>query len=191
MIAFAVATLTGASAANAAYPPVEPAASVTDSTVGAGGQTTFTGEGFDPGETIDISVSYSALSLGPLSQQFMSALPAALPIKRAIDLGSTTADEDGEFSFPVELTRVGTATLTAVGRTSGTTVTATVTVLASDADADDDTTDSLAVTGSDVARWASIGAAAVIVGAALVWFVYARGRREQPAGMPREHEPVA
>jgi len=185
--------ITPAAAQAEPYPAEPPAASISDGEVGDGGTVTFTGEGFLPGETISITISYGAsdstAAAGATAGRFV---PAALPLQRRADL-TVTATQAGTFSVTLKLTEVGVATLTATGLTSGVTVTQTVRVVDSsggegadggDGSGGDDTTagggdGNLPTTGSSgrvlfVSLYAGLGA--VLIGAAILWFTRSRRR---------------
>lgn len=148
--------------------------------INVGGTVIFSGTGFDPGEAIDVAVSYSAPS-GLRSSPARTEMAAT---KRL----ATTADSTGAFSTPVTLTQVGTATLTATGATSGKTASLTVQALSGDDAVPAGTTGgtssntytaggsgsssstALASTGASVAGPIVIGAAALFAGLAMLFF---------------------
>ncbi|HET6529214.1 MAG TPA: hypothetical protein VFH03_01155 [Actinoplanes sp.] len=186
LAAVATAVLTMPAPAQAEpYPAEPPASSVSEGQVTDGGTVTFRGEGFLPGETIAITISYngsdSTAATRANSGRFVPAAMADLTV---------TASSAGTFSVTLKLTRVGTATLVATGLTSGVTVTQTVEVVASeDSDGagggEDDTTnagggnDRLPTTGSSgrllfVSIYAGLGA--ILVGAGILWFTRSRRR---------------
>jgi hypothetical protein len=171
LIATATALLIAPAAAHAEpYPAEPPASTISDATVTDGGVITFSGRGFLPGETVSISISYEG----------SAAAQAAM---------SVTASEDGTFSVQLTLSQVGTATLTAVGLTSGVTVTQMVEVL-SESDGDNDNGDdndtsagggsTLPTTGPSgrgLALGIYVGLGAIIAGAGILLFTRARRRR--------------
>jgi hypothetical protein len=175
------------------YPDEPPAASVSDGTVSDGGTVTFSGEGFIPGETIAIEISYDGSdSTAGFSRAgaggFVLAAAAILPRKAGLEV---TASDAGSFSVEIPLTQVGTATLVATGLTSGVTVTSVVEVVAADdsdsGDSGDDGNDSSANAGNALPTTGTSGRmmafsvygglGAVLLGAALIWFTSARRRR--------------
>ena len=174
LIATATTLLIAPAAAHAEpYPAEPPAAEISDGTVSDGGAVTFTGQGFLPGETVSISISYEG----------SAAAQAAM---------SVTADEDGTFSVQLTLSQVGTATLTAVGLMSGVTVTQNVEVLAEeDGDSGDNggkggddtsagggsTLPTTGPSGRGLAFGVYGGVGAILIGAGILWFTRARRRR--------------
>jgi LPXTG-motif cell wall-anchored protein len=82
---------------------------------------------------------------------------------------TTTADSNGNFSFPVSISEPGVYTLTATGQTSGVVVSATVTVVGNAGAADLANTGGqpLANTGADASLllWGAAGVAALGLGA--------------------------
>ncbi|HYN95253.1 MAG TPA: hypothetical protein VES42_15505 [Pilimelia sp.] len=170
LAALATTLIVASPAAAQPYPAEPPAGSVSAGTVAPGGDVTFSGEGFIPGESIDIIVSYA-----DGSTEF---------------LGTVTANSAGRFSVTVTLSKAGAAVLAAIGETSGVTVTAAVTVLgAADEDdaaaggSDDTAGDGwLPITGNNrmmLATQLGVGVAALILGAALLRVSTRRRRRHQ------------
>lgn len=183
-ILLALAAMTGAmllasSPAGAQdYPPEEPLLSVSSTTVVAGETVQITGTGFEPNETILITVSiapFAAPQVGvddltgdqvamvPVAQNL--AAPAAPELAGGWEF-TVQADDDGEFTASVTLRKPGIATITATGLESGLSASVTVTVLAAK--------DGLPETGSDVWRLIRIGGAGIVLGGmlligALVW----------------------
>ncbi len=155
--------------------------------VNIGGIVVIGGTGFTPGETINITIVYSA----PSGLRSNNALRLAV---RAAAAGQTTvADASGSFSIGVQLTQVGVATITATGETSGTVVSTTVTVLAAGQTTPAGTTTvgastvtatseaagapttgnasgGLASTGASIAGPITVGVSALIAGLALLFF---------------------
>ncbi len=168
----------------APYPAEPPAASVSDGTVPPGGMVTFSGGGFLPYEHVSITVAWGGSDNAALYRPRGGFVLAA----RRTTL-SATADGKGYFSISVRLSGSGTATLKAVGLTSGVTVTSTVEVAptpsASNSGADHDTTggggggdgDDVALpkTGPSVLLPAAGGAGAILIG--IVLLRVARTRR--------------
>ena len=131
----------GTVAAQAApeYPAAPPAASVSEGTVVPGQAFTFAGNGFTPGEIVDITVVQSSPvaggALGSLGGGVSMSVPMTVQPAAPASYEAVAA-ADGSFSAPVTLDETGTYTLTATGRTSGVSVSQTVKVVASlDADA--------------------------------------------------------
>lgn len=152
------AAFIAAPAANAApYPAGEPAGSVSDGTVVPGEQFFFTGDGFLPGETVSITITYA--NGNSVTEE-------------------VTAAADGTFSLPITPSGTGTITLSATGLTSGVVVTSSVQVLGDATDDGDDV--ALPVTGSSgrtlaIAIYGGVGA--IVAGAAMLWLTTMRRRR--------------
>lgn len=192
--------LFGAGAAHAApftplYVPGATQGSVDDATVAPGETVVFSGAGFLPGETVEITVDFQPTtpSAAALGGGFGASIGGAIPMA-IVFTGTTTADADGNFSFPVTLEEEGVYTLTATGVESGNTVTAVVAVDAAFAGAPvagggtgtagnngaeaAGSTGGLANTGVDSAMllWGAAGIGALGLGAASV--VVARRRAD-------------
>ena len=144
-----------------------------------GGTVIFFGSGFDPLEGLDITVTYGP----PSGLRSTPALAEAAAAKRL----TTQADSAGNFSTPVNLTQVGTATLTATGQTSGKSASITVEVFQNESDytgvvtggsssgtwtgtSGGSSSGALASTGASVAGPIAIGAAALFAGLAMLFF---------------------
>lgn len=150
----------------APYPAEPPASSISDGTVEPGGSVTFSGGGFLPYEKVSISVDYG------VSDNAAAFRPAALRT-----ILTTTADGKGFFSISVRLHKAGTATIKAVGQTSGVSVVSTVEV-APAAGRDGGRTpgrddDALPTTGPSIA----VGTASILVGAVVLMVTRKRRRR--------------
>lgn len=128
----------GSATAQADHDPNYPATStgtVSDGTVAPGETFIFSGSGFLPGETIEITVTLdgpapSAAGVGaaPAGGQAAAAVGGIIPLSQLVFSGTTKADAQGNFSFPITLSQEGVYTLTATGLQSGHTVTAQVIV---------------------------------------------------------------
>ncbi len=108
---------------------------VSDGTVAPGEAVTFSGAGFTPGEEVDVTVEEISTPQA-MGASFSGGASMAVPAKINLPFGivgtfATTANADGVFSLPITLDATGTYKLTAVGRTSGNTVSSTVTVAGS------------------------------------------------------------
>lgn len=192
----------GAVAAQAApspspYPaPTSPVATVSDTTVAPGEAVTFSGGGMLPGEIVDITVTQTSVVAGGAIGSLGGGVSMSKPliIKPAAPMSfSTTASAEGTFSVPVTLNLTGTYTLTAIGRTSGVSVSQVVKVdptFAADggagagagADVAGNGNDGgLANTGIDtgVLVWSIVGAGALAAGVGTV--VVSRRRNAQHA----------
>ena len=114
-------SVTGAAALP--YPaPVVPSFSAGVGAVDPGGSVTLTASGFLPGETVDLTVEYAAPSGLRRNAALVQVAAAAAPA------GQVTADASGAFTTSLTLDRVGLATITATGRSSGFSVSTTVRV---------------------------------------------------------------
>jgi LPXTG-motif cell wall-anchored protein len=189
--------LTGAVPAMAAnYPaPGTGTGTVSDGTVTPGEVFTFSGTGFLAGETITITVTLTiapqALG-GGFSGGASMAVPSKINVLAAPQTFTTTAAADGSFAFPLSLSEPGTYTLTAVGNTSGHTVTQSVTVVEA-AGAGTGTGTGLSNTGangaglantgadSSLVLWSLVGGGALVAGAASVVVVRRRANAEASA----------
>jgi hypothetical protein len=127
------APVSSTSADPGGYPAQSPLLTVTSGTVKVGGSVTVSGQGFQGGEVIDISVTY-----GPANHALGSGGPTAQPaafslrhdVVHPTAIAHAVATPAGAFSAQVPLTEAGNATITAVGEQSHMTVVATVSVLA-------------------------------------------------------------
>lgn len=139
-----------------AVPPVRPTptASLTASSVVAGGSVTVTGAGFTPGEIVDITLHSTPINLGAAVADVTGIVTKAVTIPADLEPGD----------HQIEL----------VGRTSGRTATIGIEVLAATAARG---TARLPVTGRHTSAETGIALALLAVGGALV----AAGRRRQLA----------
>jgi len=191
--------LTGAVPAMAAnYPAPGGGGTVSDGTVAPGEVFTFSGTGFLAGETITITITLTSTPQalgGGFSGGAAMSVPSKINVLAAPQTVTTTAAADGSFSAPIRLGKPGTYTLTAVGNTSGHTVTQSVTVVAG-ADrgvvnaagngsglANTGGGNGLANTGADssLVLWSLVGAGALAAGAASVVVVRRRANVEASA----------
>jgi len=180
---FAMGGVSSAAPAPVVYPP-EPSVTVnvniTIIFIVNGGVVNFFGSGFDPLEGLDITVTYGP----PSGLRSTPALAEASAAKRL----TAQADAAGNFSTPVTLTQVGTATLTATGQSSGKSASLTVEVFQNESDytglvaggsssggtwtgtSSGSSSGALASTGASVAGPIAIGAAALFAGLAMLFF---------------------
>ncbi|MFE4543462.1 LPXTG cell wall anchor domain-containing protein [Arthrobacter sp. NPDC056727] len=188
--------LTGAVPAMAANYPATPATgAVSDGTVTPGEVFTFSGTGFLAGETITITVTLTVAPQalgGGFSGGAAMSVPSKINVLAAPQTFTTTAAADGSFAFPLSLSEPGTYTLTAVGNTSGKSVSQSVTVAAA-AGTGAGTGSGLANTGgsgaglantgadSSLVLWSLVGAGALAAGAASVVVVRRRANAEASA----------
>jgi LPXTG-motif cell wall-anchored protein len=192
--------LVGAGSAAAAPTYVTPpvTGTVSDGTVVPGETFTFSGTGFLAGETITITVTLTvapqALGGGFAGGASMS-VPSKISVLAAPQTFTTTAATDGSFAFPLSLSEVGTYTLTAVGNTSGKSVSQSVTVAEAAGTGTglsntggngaglSNTGTGLANTGADssLVLWSLVGAGALAAGAASVVVVRRRANAEASA----------
>jgi hypothetical protein len=122
-----------AASADPGYPAQSPLLTVSSGSVQVGGSVLLTGRGFQSGEGVDVSVTYSPAShalgtaVGPVAQ------PAAFTLRHiaghAVSAAHAFAASDGEFSTHVSLTEPGNATITATGEQSHLSIAATVSVM--------------------------------------------------------------
>lgn len=164
----------GPAAAQPQYPPSPPTLTVSPATVFVGDVVQEFGRGFAPNELVRIEISFGGGSAGgtggggsvqPGRMAGFTAHRFAAPIVRADSAGSFTSSD--------RMTRVGTATITATGTTSGLSDSATVTVLAPVSAALPRTSS----TPIDLGRILLASGAALTIGAVLVLLSLARRRR--------------
>lgn len=171
------------------YPAPAQQGTVSSATVGVGGTVVFSGNGFAAGETVNITVNQTSTAQGaaaPGTGAAAMAVPGALPLA-PLTL-TAVANSAGAFSVTVQLNSAGTYVLTAVGATSGHTVTATVVATgASSAGLANTGGAGLANTGSGLANtgvdsslilWGLVGAGALAAGTASVVVVRRRAKNE-------------
>lgn len=190
--------LTGAVPAMATtnnYPaPGTGTGTVTDGTVTPGQVFTFSGTGYSAGETITITITITSTPQalgGGFSGGASMAVPSRINVLAAPQTFTTTAAADGSFAFPLSLSEPGTYTLTAVGNTSGHSVTQSVTVVAAAGtgtalpNSGGSTTAGagLANTGADssLILWSLVGGGALAAGAASVVVVRRRANADASA----------
>lgn len=188
-LAGTIALAASAPAMAVEYPAPIDHGAVSGSIVTPGATIIFSGTGFAHGETVNISITITAPGQ-PQGAAAPGAGAAAMAVGSALPLAPTTAtavaDGNGAFSIPVTLNEAGTYLLTAVGATSGHTVTATVRVVAPAALADTggaalaNTGAPLANTGVDssLILWGLVGAGALVAGTASVVVVRRRAKSE-------------
>ena len=162
------------------YPPLSGGITVSESTVTAGESFVVSGEGAEPGATVVFTLTGPQSSTLGSGNRVVAAGPALARMVAAVrplaqsstvTLGSTTADDDGDFRTTLTIpsdTEPGLYTLTA---TSGGEVlsTATIRVLAA-------TTGGLAFTGSNVGPGLAVGAGLIVAGGLLLLAVRRRRR---------------
>ncbi|QCB96549.1 LPXTG cell wall anchor domain-containing protein [Arthrobacter sp. PAMC25564] len=181
------------------YPAAPVQGQVSDGTVAPGQTFTFSGQGFTPGESIQVTATLTGTPQaigGSFSGGASMAVPAKITLPLAPLTFTTTADASGNFALPLGLPADGTYTLTAVGLTSGKTVTATVTVdaaaagtgtgLANTGGTAGGTANSgpaLANTGADTSLvlWSLVGAGALAAGITSVVVVRRRAKADTAA----------
>lgn len=174
ILTFSAGTV-AAQAAPPAYPAGPPSGSVSISVVAPGQSFMFSGTGFTPGEAIFITITLSNPVAGGAigSMGGGGGVAASVPIivKPAAPVYlTTTANAQGAFSTPVTLDKTGTYTLTAVGKTSGVTVTQTVKVVAN-ANAVPGNSNGNNVSGAQPGALASTG----VDSSVLIWSIVGAG----------------
>jgi LPXTG-motif cell wall-anchored protein len=193
-IAFVGATPAMATVTPTPYPGGDTAdqGTVSDGTVAPGETFTFSGTGFLAGETITITVTLTSAPQalgGSFSGRASMAVPAKINVLAAPQTFTTTTAVDGSFAFPLSISEPGTYALTAVGNTSGHTVTASVTVAEAGGTGLANTGGNagggaaLANTGADssLILWSLVGGGALVAGAASVVVVRRRANAEASA----------
>lgn len=191
-LAGSIALAASAPAMAVDYPAPAQQGTVSSATVTVGGTVVFSGAGFTPGETINVTITFTAAPQGAAAPGTGGGIALAVP--GALSLAPTTvtavADGSGAFSTNVTLSAAGTYQLTAVGATSGHTVTATVVAagvspagLANTGSGATSTGTGLANTGVDssLVLWGLVGAGALVAGTASVVVVRRRAKAETAA----------
>lgn len=188
-----------AMAAPLPYPAGPSDGTVSDGTVAPGQTFTFFLTGFLPGETVTITVTLTRTPQaigGSFSGGASMAVPARINLPLAPQTFTATADAAGKVAFPLSLSEAGSYTLTAVGQTSGKTVTSSVTVDASAAGTGTGLANTggtaggtatsgpaLASTGADpsLILWSLVGAGALAAGVTSVVVVRRRAKADATA----------
>jgi LPXTG-motif cell wall-anchored protein len=187
-LAGTMALVGSAPAMAATYPPLPPAAGVTDGTPAPGETFIFTAQGFLPGETVTITITVVTTGANAGG----TAVSAKIPLFQAPQTLGATADAAGKIAVPLTINEAGTYSLLATGNTSGNTVgPVTVTVAASLANTGGNaggaplanTGSGLANTGADsgLVLWTLVGAGALAAGATSVVVVRRRAKAEAAA----------
>ncbi|MDQ0240173.1 LPXTG cell wall anchor domain-containing protein [Arthrobacter bambusae] len=175
------------------YPAPVPG-TVSSATVTVGGTVVFSGGGFTPGETIVITITFTAAPQGAGAPGTSNGIAMAVPggLHLAPTTVTATANASGAFSTDVALTAAGTYQLTAEGATSHHTVTSTVVAAgvsgASGSGLANTGGTGLANTGgtglantgvdSSLILWGLVGAGALVAGTASVVVVRRRAKNE-------------
>ena len=174
------------------YPAPAQQGTVSSATVTVGGTVVFSGTGFTAGETINVTITFTPAPQGAAapgtSNGVAMAVPGTLPLAPTTTTVTAVADSSGAFSTNITLNAAGTYQLTAVGATSGHTVTATVVAVgASSAGLAKSGGAGLANTGSGLANtgvdsslilWGLVGAGALVAGTTSVVVVRRRAKSE-------------
>lgn len=117
-LAGSIALVGAAPAIAANYPPLPPAATVSDATVAPGETFIFTAQGFLPGESVTVTITLTTTGAANTGG---TAVSARIPIFQAPITVNATADAQGKISVPLALNEPGTYSITATGNTSGVT----------------------------------------------------------------------
>jgi LPXTG-motif cell wall-anchored protein len=115
-LAGSIALMGSTPAMAATYPPLPPAATVSDATVLPGEEFIFYAQGFLPGETVTITVT---LVTSGAANTGGTAVSAKIPVFQAPQTLTATADAEGKIAVPMTLNEPGTYAITATGNTSG------------------------------------------------------------------------
>lgn len=176
-LAGSIALVGSAPAVAGTYPPLPPAATVSDATVTPGETFVFTGQGFLPGESVTITVTPVDSAAPAAGSQSVSSM---INVFMAPTTLSTTADAKGKISVPIAINEAGTYSITARGNTSGVTVgPVIVKVVAALANTGGNAGGApLANTGADsgLVLWTLVGAGALAAGATSVVIVRRRAK---------------
>lgn len=160
---------------------------VDNGNVNDGEQFNFSGQGFNPGESISVEVQQTGgpqAAGGGSSTGVSMAVPGKITLPLAPQTFTTKANGSGAFSLPLTISSAGTYTLTATGLTSGHKVSASVTVKAASATgtglANTGGGTALANTGADASLvlWSLVGAGALAAGVTSVVVVRRRAKAE-------------
>jgi hypothetical protein len=172
-----------ASPAPSTYPAVNPSLTVSSASVAAGGSVTVSGVGYDPNETVDITVVYGPApkAAGSDSQATYGMSVQTASFVHQLVAAHAAADATGAFSQQLTLSNAGTATITATGAQSRRTSSSTVNVMAAAPVASGNKS---LFTGSKLLLLAGIPAVVLIVSLILAF----RGRR--PSSPAPAHAPV-
>lgn len=173
----------GSPAMAAQYPPLPPAATVSDATVVPGEQFIFTAQGFTPGETVTVTVELVASGTANTGG---TAVSAKIPVFQAPTTLTATANAEGKISVPLTLNETGTYAVTATGNTSGAVVgpvyvkVVTATAAVAPIAGTNAGGAALANTGADsgLVLWTLVGAGALAAGATSVVVVRRRAKAE-------------
>ncbi|WP_173154582.1 hypothetical protein [Phytohabitans suffuscus] len=147
---------------------------VSAGTVFAGEEVDVTGQGYGAGEDVVVEVGYGGSGGGgggAAEAAPVAAVPAGVLSQRRVSQ-TVAADTLGGFTTTIQLTRVGTAVITATGSSTRRTASVTVTVL--------EPGTMLPVTSSsrfNMSTMVLVGGAALALGAVLVLLSVLRRRR--------------
>lgn len=181
-LAGSIALIGSAPAMATTYPPLPPAASVSDATVVPGEEFIFTAQGFLPGEAVTVTVELTTTGTANTGG---TAVSAKIPVFQAPQTFTATANAEGKIAVPLTLNATGTYAITATGNTSGVVVGPVyVTVVAALANTGTTTGGApLANTGADsgLVLWTLVGAGALAAGATSVVVVRRRAKAEVAA----------
>ena len=184
-LAGSIALVGSAPAMAGTYPPLPPAATVSDATVAPGETFIFSGQGMLPNEPVTITVTPVDGTAPAAGSQ---SVASKISIFMAPQTLGATADAEGKFSVPVTINEAGTYSILATGNVSGNTVgPVTVRVVAALANTGGaplaNTGSGLANTGADsgLVLWTLVGAGALAAGAISVVVVRRRARAEVAA----------
>ncbi|UVJ38744.1 LPXTG cell wall anchor domain-containing protein [Arthrobacter sp. CJ23] len=177
--------LAGSAPALAVDYPATAEGTVSSATTPAGTSVTFSGTGFTPGETINVTVTLTGgpQAAGAGTGSVVRAVGGVIPL--APIAPSAVANSAGAWSTTVTFDAPGTYLLTAVGATSGRSVTATVVVTAGAGLANTGGGTPLANTGAGLANtgadsslilWGLAGAGALAAGSVSVVMVRRRAK---------------
>jgi hypothetical protein len=176
------------------YPPPSPDLEVSTPTVRPGGSVTVTGV-VGPFDHVSIEVEWSDGGSGGAAMRPAANYRGGISIAPAIEtggsavitpvvvIGETTADSVGFFSIVLELSRVGTAMITATGSPSGLTAVTNVTVLAAlpVSGGTDNSGTEMPVTGQRTGTLVALGAGVLVLGGLMVLAAVTRRRRTADA----------
>ncbi|MDT0193812.1 LPXTG cell wall anchor domain-containing protein [Arthrobacter sp. AB6] len=176
VLAGSLAAVGTAPAMATTYPAPDNCVVVSDATVATGETFVLSGNCFAANETITITLTLTAApqAISGGAGGASMAVPSKISVPMAPQTFTTTADSNGDFTFPMQISDPGTYTLTATGNTSRVSDSATVTVVAAASAPLANTGGApLANTGADASLllWGAAGVGALGLGAAGVIIV--------------------
>ena len=131
VLAISPSAALAASPSPSTYQAVNPSLTVSSGSISAGGSVTVSGVGYDPNETVDITVVYGPgpKAAGAGSQSAHGLSVQTVNFVRQLVAAHAAVDGKGAFTQQLTLSTAGTATISATGAQSGRTSASTVNVM--------------------------------------------------------------